>query len=189
MKLSDWARRQGITYKTAHRWFQRGVLPVKASQLLTGTILVDAQEPPTRPGGVALDARVSRSDQKRDLDRQVSRLVEFATGSGLAVTATVAEVGSGLNGRRSKLLRVLRDSDVGVIVVEHRERLARFGAEYIEAAQAACGRTLRVVEQDELQDDLVQDMIDVLTSFCARLYGRRSAKNRALRAMEAIQEG
>jgi predicted site-specific integrase-resolvase len=76
---------------------------------------------------------------------------------------------------------------VGIIVVEHRDRLARFGSEYIEAALNATGRRLIVVDAGEMKDDMVQDMIDVLTSFCARLYGRRSAKNRAIRALEALK--
>jgi putative resolvase len=70
-------------------------------------------------------------------------------------------------------------------VVEHRDRLARFGVEYLEAALAAQGRRLVVVEDAEVADDLVRDMVEVLTSFCARLYGRRSAKRRARLAVEA----
>ena len=72
-----------------------------------------------------------------------------------------------------------------MIVVEHRDRLARFGSEYIEAALSSSGRRLMVINDTEMTNDLVQDMTDVLISFCARLYGRRSAKNRARKAMEA----
>src|SRR6202047_4035714 len=71
--------------------------------------------------------------------------------------------------------------------VEHRDRLARFGSEYIEAALAACGSKLVVVDQTEMKDDLVQDMVDVVPSLCARLYGRRAAKNRAAKALAAAQ--
>ena len=74
------------------------------------------------------------------------------------------------------------------MAVEHRDRLMRFGAEYVESALAAQGRKLIVVDPSEVKDDLVQDMIEVLTSFCARLYGRRSAKNKAKKAIEAIHE-
>jgi putative resolvase len=89
------------------------------------------------------------------------------------------EVGSGLNGKRRKLLRILGDPKIQAVVVEHRDRFARFGSEYLEAALAASGRRLIVVDPGEMNDDLVQDMIAILTSFCARLYGRRSARNRA----------
>ena len=100
----------------------------------------------------------------------------------------VAEVGSGLNGHRKGLLAVLRSPDYGAIVVEHRDRLARFGSEYIEAALAATGQSVVVVDPEEVKDDLVQDMIDVLTSMCARLYDRRSARNRAEKALQAARE-
>jgi putative resolvase len=159
------------------------VLPVPARQFATGTILVD--EPAPTPGGVVLYARVSSSDQRGDLERQLARLVQVATAAGLAPTKVVTEVGSGLNGSRSKLKALLRDPAVGVIVVEHRDRLARFGVEYVEACLAATGRRLVVVGDAEVADDLVRDMVEVLTSFCARLYGRRSPRHRAEKAVHA----
>jgi predicted site-specific integrase-resolvase len=64
----------------------------------------------------------------------------------------------------------------------------RFGAEYVESALAATGRKLIFVDPGEVKDDLVQDMIEVLTSFCARLYGRRSTKHKAQKAIESIHE-
>jgi putative resolvase len=81
---------------------------------------------------------------------------------------------------------MLADPSVATIVVEHRDRFARFGSEYLEAALVASGRSLVVVDQSEMYDDLVQDMIDVLTSFCARLYGRRSAGRRARKLAASI---
>jgi|SRR5579872_2609417 len=136
--------------------------------------------------GVALYARVSSHDQRADLDRQLARLSQDAADHGLHVIDSVAEVGSGLNGERRKVMRLLRDSTISAIVVERRDRFARFGSEYLEAALAASGRRLIVVDPSEMNDDLVQDMIAVLTSFCARLYGRRSARNRAISIERAL---
>ncbi|MBX5465819.1 MAG: IS607 family transposase [Clostridia bacterium] len=186
MKLSEWARLNGVSYKTAWLWFKKGILPVPARQLPTGTILVDASERAER--GAVLYARVSSADQKADLDRQVARLAAFSAEKGIKVARVVAEVGSGLNGHRKGLISALRSPEYGAIIVEHRDRLARFGSEYIEAALAASGRRLIVMEPDERKDDLMQDMIDVLTSLCARLYGRRSARRRAERAVQCAQE-
>ena len=152
----------------------------------TGTIIVYPPEVITK-GSVALYARVSSGDQKADLDRQLSRLVVYANDNKLSVVKSVTEVGSGLNGHRTKLMALLRDATISGIVVEHRDRLARFGSDYIESALASSGRCLYVVDSTEMKDDLVQDMIDVLTSFCARLYGRRSARNKALKALEATK--
>jgi len=185
MKLSTWAKQQGINYKTAYRWFRAGMLPVPSRQLPTGTILVDVTATKAS-GSTVLYARVSSSDQKPDLDRQLSRLVQFASEQRLQVVGAVAEIGSGLNGKRPRLLKLLADKSAETILVEHRDRLARFGSEYIEAALAASGRRVVVMDQTEMQADLVQDMVDVLTSFCARLYGRRGAKHRAKRALEVV---
>jgi predicted site-specific integrase-resolvase len=188
MKLSEWAKRQGITYKTAWRWFQQGRLPVPAEQAPSGTIIVYPDYKPEAGTKAVLYARVSGSGQKDDLQRQAERLDDYAARHGFSVIETVAEVGSGLNGKRPKLLKVLENPQFEVIVVEHRDRLARFGSEYIEAALKATGRRLVVVDASEMKDDLVQDMVDVLTSFCARLYGKRAAKNKAQKAVEAIQD-
>jgi len=185
VKLPEWARRQGIAYKTAWRWVKDDAMPVPWRQMPGGTILVDAPMD-EKPSTVALYARVSSHDQRNDLDRQLARLSRFAAEQDLHVIESVAEVGSGLNGKRRKLLRLLSDAKVGAIVVEHRDRFARFGSEYLEAALAASGRRLIVVDAAEMNDDLVPDMISVLTSFCARMYGRRSARNRAISIERAL---
>ena len=185
MKISEWARQQHIHPRTAQRWFEAGNLPVPARRLPSGTILVE--EPTPHAGQVALYARVSSHDQRQELERQLGRLVEWAVNHDLAVDLTVAEVGSGMNGARPKLRRLLADGRVGTIVVEHRDRLARLGSEYIEAALLGAGRRLLVVDPTEVEDDLVRDMTYVLTSLCARLYGRRSARTRAQRALRCAE--
>jgi putative resolvase len=186
MKLSEWAELQGISYRTAWRWFKEGKLPVPVEQTPTGTILVKKLE--AEENHVAIYARVSSSDQKTDLDRQVSRLLQFANAQNWLVAKTVTEIGSALNGHRPKLKQLLKDPSIKTIIVEHHDRLMRFGFEFVETSLAAQGRKLVVVDNEEVKDDLVQDMIEILTSFCARLYGKRSAKNRAKRALKYIQD-
>ena len=183
---AEWAETQGIARGTAYRWFREGKLPVPARRV-GGLILVDspaAAEVPSTSETVVY-ARVSSADQKSDLDRQVARVTVWATGQGMAVDRVVTEVGSALNGRRKEFLALLKDPAVGTIVVEHRDRFARFAVEYIEAALSAQGRRLVVVDSAEVDDDLVRDMTEILTSFCARLYGRRAAANRAQRMLAA----
>ena len=186
MNLAEWAETQGIARGTAYRWFREGKLPVPARRV-GGLILVDspaALEVPSTSETVVY-ARVSSADQKSDLDRQVARVTVWATGQGMAVDRVVTEIGSALNGRRKKFLAILKDPAVETIVVEHRYRFARFAVEYIEAALSAQGRRLVVVDNAEVDDDLVRDMTEILTSFCARLYGRRAAANRAQRMLAA----
>lgn len=184
MKLSTWAKTQGISYTTAWRWWKAGKLPVPSEQVASGTIIVHESSPSQ---GVAIYARVSSSDQHADLDRQIVRLTEYAMRQRLIVVDVIREVGSGLNGRRPGLLRLLRNTQATTILIEHRDRLMRFGFEYVEASLAAQQRRILVVEPSEVADDLVRDMTEVMTSMCARLYGKRSAAHRARRAIAAMQ--
>src|ERR1700752_1537859 len=182
MKLSPWAKEQGLTYKGAWRMWRAGQLPVPAEQLPTGTIIVKEIKTPAHALGLC--ARVSRSDQKKDGEAQLGRLVVYAHNHRLTIVQAVSEVGSGLNGRRPKLIKLLANPKIQTIVVEHRERLMCFGAGYVEAPLTPQERRLLVMESSEVNDDLVQDMIEVLTSFCARLYGRRSARHKAKKGLQ-----
>ena len=113
----------------------------------------------------------------------------WATGRGITVGRIVTETGSALDGKRRKFLALLGDPSVSAIVVEHRDRFARFGAEYVEAALTAQDRKLLVMDPAGVDDDLVRDVTEILTSLCARLYGRRAAANRAARAVAAATAG
>ncbi|MHB1713204.1 MAG: IS607 family transposase [Acidimicrobiales bacterium] len=188
MNLTQWARSQGIHPQTAYRWFRNGTLPVPAVRVNERTVLISPESSQRSPQqALGLYARVSSHDQRGDLDRQVARLSEWAAKAGHLVARVEAEVGSGMNGSRSKLRRLLADPKVTTVVVEHRDRLARMNAELVEAALSAHGRRLVVLDPGEVDDDLVRDMTEVLTSFCARLYGRRSARNRAVKALNCAK--
>lgn len=185
MNLAQWAEKNGIARVTAYRWFHDGKLPVPARKI-GGLILVDETpaDQPTRTKTV-IYARVSSNDQKSDLDRQVRRVTSWLTEQGTSVDKVVTEVGSALNGHRRKFQRLLSDPSVTTIAVEHRDRFCRFGVEYIDAALRAQGRELVIMDPDEVDDDLVRDMTELLTSMCARLYGKRAANNRAKAAITA----
>src|ERR1700730_6275571 len=161
MKLSTYARQIGVTYKTAHRWWKSGKLD--AYQLETGTIVVrqSTQAMSKQVECVGLDARVSSVDQKSDLERQMERLKEYAAARGSHVTRMGSEIGSGLNDRRPKFLKLLTDASVDVIVVEHRDRGTRFGFTYIEQLLAMQARRLEVVFPKDTDDDLVNDFVSV----------------------------
>jgi putative resolvase len=188
VNLTDWARGHGVHPQTAYRWFREGTLPVPAVRVNQRTVLVS----PDTPAGSAaaaygLYARVSSHDQKPDLDRQVARLTAWAADAGGQVVRVEAEVGSGVSGSRAKVRRLLADPKVTIVVVEHRDRLGRMNTKLVESALSAHGRRLVVLDDGEVDDDLIRDMVEVLTSFCARLYGRRSARNRALKAVGCAQ--
>ncbi len=186
MKLTEWARANGVHPKTAYRWWREGILPVPARKVGPRTILVDTADGDSA-GAVGLYARVSCHDQREDLDRQVARISDWAAKAGMRVVRVESEVGSGMSGARPKVRRLLADPRVFVVVVEHRDRLGRLNTELVGAALAAAGRRLVVLDEGEVTDDLVRDMAEVLTSFCARLYGRRPARNRAEKALRCAE--
>ncbi|MBS4729013.1 IS607 family transposase [Mycobacterium sp. SM1] len=188
MNLTEWARAQGVHPQTAYRWFREGTLPVPAVRVNSRSVLVSPDAPgESGTAAFGLYARVSSHDQRSDLDRQVARLTGWAAQAGGQVVRVEAEVGSGMNGSRAKVRRLLADPKVTVVVVEHRDRLGRMNTELVESALAAHARRLVVLDDGEVTDDLVRDMVDVLTWFCARLYGRRSARSRALKAVGCAQ--
>lgn len=179
MKLSEWARKNNLAYQTAHRLFKKGQLPVKAVQLESGTILIyEEEEVLSIDTSVTIYARVSSADQKEDLKRQVGRLTLFAAAKGYVVKEVVTEIGSGLNQGRKKLNALLANKEVTCILVEHRDRLTRFGFDLISSTLSSSNRSIVVMNETEEEMDLVQDFIDVITSMCARIYGKRSAKNK-----------
>jgi predicted site-specific integrase-resolvase len=189
MNLASWAHRNGVARVTAYRWFRAGVLPVPARQVGRLILVEDPSGAAGPRSQTAVYARVSSADQKADLDRQVARVTAWATNQQIPVDQVVVEIGSALNGHPRKFLSLLRDPSVTRIVVEHRDRFCRFGSEYVQTALAAQGRELVVVDNPEVDDDLVRDMTEILTSTCARLYGKRAAANRAKRALAAAATG
>ena len=162
-----------------------GMLPVPARKV-GGLILVDEPAPSSAAGMAVVYARVSSADQKSDLDRQVARVTGWGDQPGCR-RGPGGDRGRirAKRGKRRKFLALLRDPAVTMIFVEHRDRFARFGAECVEAALSAQGRKLLVMDPAGVDDDLVRDVTEILTSLCARLYGRRAAANRAQRAVEA----
>ncbi|RYQ39888.1 integrase [Bifidobacterium pseudolongum subsp. globosum] len=193
MLVKEWAEREHLHPQTVWKWCRTGKMPVPVEHTPSGMWLVHdpKYETPapsdTKQSRTVCYARVSSADQKTDLQRQADRLKAFALGMGVEAPEVVTETGSGMNDKRRKLNRLLADPTVGTIVVEHRDRLARMNSGLIESALKAQGRRLIVVDDKELDDDLVRDMTEVLTSFCARLYGRRAAADKARAALKAAE--
>lgn len=186
MRLSAYAKKMGVSYKTAFRWWKAGKLD--AYQLDTGTVIVREPAQPQEATQVALYARVSSADQKEDLERQMQRLKDYAASKGYQVSRTVSELASGLNDNRPKLLKLLTDLSIGVIVVEHRDRLTRFGFNYIEQLMQTQGRRLEVIFPTDTDNDLVDDFIASITSMASRIYGRRTSKRRAEKIKHCVEQ-
>lgn len=186
MRLSAYAKKMGVSYKTAFRWWKAGKLD--AYQLDTGTVIVREPAQPQEAAQVALYARVSSADQKEDLERQMQRLKDYAASHGYQVSRTVSELASGLNDSRPKLMKLLTDLSIGIIVVEHRDRLTRFGFNYIEQLMQTQGRRIEVIFPSDTDNDLVDDFSAVITSMASRIYGRRTSKQRAEKIKQCVEQ-
>lgn len=185
MKLSQYAKKVGVTYKTVYRWYRAGTLD--AYQTETGIIIVrDKVDEKPLTGRIALYARVSSLGQKEDVERQMHRLKDYAAAKGYQVSKEVTEIASGLNEKRPKLEKLLADSSIGTIVVENRDRLTRFGSHYIETLLEAQGRHLEMIFQSDTGDELVDDCVSVITSMAARISGRRQSKRRAEKIKQCV---
>ena len=125
MKLSDYARKVGVHYRTAWRWFKAG--QIKGYQMGTGTIIVTEDDECQRPQKVVIYTRVSAAENRPNLDTQAERLLAYCAAKGYQVHKVIKEVGSGVNDNRRKLLQLLADPSITVIVVEHKDRYRDFG--------------------------------------------------------------
>jgi predicted site-specific integrase-resolvase len=190
MKLIDYARLQGISYRTAWRWYKAG--KIAGHQMDTGTILVTEPLPMKElpaTAKVAVYTRVSSSENKSNLDSQAERLVAYCTVRGYRVSQVVKEIGSGVNDNRPKFLALLADPSIRRIVIEHKDRGTRFGFRYIETLLKTYGREIEVVNQAENStEDLLADLTSIIYSFCARLYGQRRAKRKTEKIVQELEQ-
>jgi putative resolvase len=189
MKLSQYAKQQGISYRTALRWWKSGI--IKGYQSPTGTIIVTEQKPETAHvvQRVAIYARVSSHEHKPNLERQIDRLETYCAAKGYQIAILVKEVASGVNDSRPKFLALLSDSTINLIVVEHKDRATRFGFRYLETLLALQGRAIEVVNlADNDKEDLLADLVSIVYSFAARLYGPWRAKRKTEVIVKQLQE-
>lgn len=186
MKLSTYAKELGITYKTAWNWFKAGKID-GAYQLPTGTVIVPNDiERQNNSYGVILYARTSSSQNKDLLERQVERLKEYAISKGYKIKQVVKEFGSGLNDERKQLTKILKENKYDKIIVEHKDRLTRFGFNWL---QLLTNNRIEVInESKEKDEDIVKDLISIIHCFSARIYGLRRSQRLKTKIEKVIEE-
>lgn len=159
------------TDKTGHHW------------------IIETEENKNKELQVAVYARVSSSENKNNLDKQAERLISYCNAKGYKVAKVVKEIGSGLNDQRPKLEQLLTDISINVIVVEHKDRLARFGLNYIQKLLQLQNRKIEIVNNiDGEKEDLMQDFVSIITSFCSRLYGQRRTKRKTEQIIQELSK-
>ena len=185
-KISEYAKLNHVQYRTVWNWINKG--KVKIERTKTGRVLIVVDEP-VKDQTVAVYARVSSSEKKDNLERQAQRLIDYANAKGYKVEKVVKEIGSGLNDNRPKLQSLLADKSINLILVEHKDRLTRFGFNYIQTLLANSNRTVEVVNNLESpKEDLIADFTSVITSFCAKIYGQRRSKRKTEQLIKELEQ-
>ncbi len=132
---------------------------------------------------------MSSHDHRANLDRQAERLEDYCAAKGYQVSRVVKEIGSGVNDNRAKFLALLKDQRIRRIVVEHKDRATRFGFRYLETLLGGQGRVIEVVNLAENnREDLLTNLVSMVYSFAARLYGQRRAKRKTEAIVKQLQE-
>ena len=185
MKLSEYAKKLGVSYKTAWRYFQQGKL--NAYQTHTGTVIVK-EDIQLHEKKIAIYCRVSSSENKSNLESQKNRLLDYCATKGYKVYKVITEVGSGINDCRKQWLSLLKDKAINIIVVEHKDRFTRFGFNAYKTLLNNENRDIEVVnESNNVKEDLLDDFVAIITSFCARLYGQRRCKRKTEKIIKELQ--
>lgn len=185
IKISEYAAMEGVTVRTVKRRIKAGTL--KGHKTATGYWYIPIEdETVQRYNNTVTYARVSSSEDKNNLKSQSQRLQDFCAAKGWKVIDNIQEVGSGLNDERKKLIKILSDPKVTRIVVEHKDRLTRFGFNYIETLWGGEIVVINTVQDEE--QDLMQDFVSLVTSFCARLYGNRRTKRKTEQLIKELSK-
>ena len=184
-KISEYAKKNKVTYRTVWNWIGEGKLKTERSD--TNRLIIIEDTPIDEK--VAIYARVSSSENKDNLERQKDRLISYCNAKGYKVEKVITEIGSGLNDKRPKLENLLTDNTITRIVVEHTDRLSRFGFNYIIKLLKLSNREIEVINpQANDKDDLIEDFVSIITSFTARLYGQRRTRINTEKIIKQLSE-
>lgn len=196
IKISDYAKRMSLHMRTVYRYFHEGKLEGFQDESTKSIFIKNPfceDKPKEKADGlvrVILYARVSSSENRKNLESQMNRLRGYAAAKGYLVIQEVQEVGSGLNDGRKKLNKILENpTNFDVLLVEHKDRLTRFGFTYIELLLQNVNKCVEVInEVSSDKEDLIQDFVSVITSFCARIYGRRRSQRITEKMIQELKE-
>ena len=192
IKLSQWAKRNKLTYVSAYNHYKQGLID-NIKVLKTGTVLVGIEDEQISTNNISnksviLYSRVSSNQMKDNLIRQDQRLYDYAISNGFNIIDRILEVGSGMNDHRNKLIKLFQRDDWKYLIVEHKDRLTRFGFNYIETLLNRLNKEIIVIDQSiEDKNDIMSDLISIIYSFSARIYGKRRNKVNIDKVVEQLK--
>ena len=195
IKISEYAERMSLHIRTAYRYFHSGKIEGFQDEE-TKTIFIKNPffekklSENSNEKRAVLYARVSSSESRANLETQMERLKNYANAKGYKITSEVKEVGSGLNDKRKKLNSILENREnYDFVIAEHKDRLTRFGFNYLEAFMKSHGKGIEVINDvSNNKEDLIQDFISIITSFCSRIYGQRRSRRKTEKIIKELEK-
>ena len=195
IKASEYAKRMSLNVRTVYRYYHNG--KIKGYQdKETGTIFIlnpfkNENNEDNLKNKVVLYARVSSSENKTNLESQLEKLRLFASAKGYQIVKEIKDIGSGLNDNRSKLNELFEKelNNFEILLVEHKDRLTRFGFNYIDILLKSHNKKIEVINLvDNNKEELIQDFVSVITSFCARIYSQRISKRKVEKLIKELED-
>ena len=195
IKASEYAKKMSLNVRTVYRYYHNG--KIKGYQdKETGTIFIlnpfkNENNEDNLKNKVVLYARVSSSENKTNLESQLEKLRLFASAKGYQIVKEIKDIGSGLNDNRSKLNELFEKelNNFEILLVEHKDRLTRFGFNYIDIILKSHNKKIEVINLvDNNKEELIQDFVSVITSFCARIYSQRISKRKVEKLIKELED-
>jgi len=193
IKLAKLAKDLNVTVVTLYNWHKQG--KIEFVKLPNGRINYVTNETYNEFLGikekkeekVVIYCRVSSTTNKTNLKTQRDRMVNYCMNRGYIIHNIICEFGSGINDNRVKLTKLLGDGDFTKIVVEHKDRLTRIGFNYLKILLEKEGKQIEVVNNaDDNREDLIQDFVSIITSYCAKIYGQRRSKRKTEKLIKEL---
>lgn len=195
IKISRLAKALGVTKVTLYNWRLAGKITFIKSAGGQNYVSVDTynellgiQE--KKHESVVIYCRVSSSENKGNLETQKNRMISYCNAKGYKVHSVVTEIGSGINDKRPKLMNLLKNNiDFTKIVVDHKDILTIVGFNYIETLLNTMDKTIEVVNNVETEkEDIIQDFVSIITSYCSKIYGNHISKRRTEQLIKELEE-
>lgn len=195
IKLSEYARIYSLHYRTIVRHFKQGRIEGftdKNGRMYAKNPRLKNETPKTElDNKVILYARVSSTNNKPSLDGQINRMRDYAAAKGWNIIAEYKEIASGLNDNRKKLTAIFERDDYDILLVEHKDRLSRFGFNYIKKIlDLKHCRIVIINDTNDKDQEIVDDFISIITSFCGKIYGskRKEKTQKIIEEVKANEE-
>jgi len=187
-KLSQWAKEHNYTYQGAYLAFKGGRI-AGAYKTSMGSIFVETPELEKLKIETITYSRVSNPEQKENLKNQTKRLQEFCSANGWTINKSIEDIGSGLNDKRSGLEKILKQKTPIRLVVEHKDRLTRLGTNYIKLhLESLNGELIIINEVTDRENEIMEDFVSLITSFCAKIYGHRRSKRKTEKIIKELND-